>query len=174
MMPHLLENSLNGKIVLRGYVGVAGRTNRLQKSSWTRRWHIQRGEYTAVEGSPTFTPIAVLWREIYLRLPERASDESVRHPSSGVAITRGLAHSTIDEAMSRFERRPAPEELQSALAEIAEGRGDRFPMIGHYVSGGYEALDRMEGHLTDWTDGLRHRSRRQKRLKKEVERDDAD
>ncbi|MUL41513.1 hypothetical protein FZ103_10050 [Streptomonospora sp. PA3] len=152
--PSLLKDAPTGRVVVRGYVGVAGRTSRPQKSSWRRRWRITRGMYTAIEGTPAFTPLAVLWREMYFRLPERSEGEADRHPKAGAPITRGLANHILDSAMSRFEHRPERDELKNALDEIAKEHGDRFPTLGTILLEGYEALDQMEGHLTAWTEGL--------------------
>lgn len=169
VMPDVLKDARGGSVVVRGYVGVAGRTNRPQTSNWRRRWRIDRGMYTAIEQSPAFTPLAVLWRELYLRLPEKAGDEPHRHPNAGSPITRGHANYVLDSAMSRFDHRPERDELEGALEEIAKEQGDRFPALGLSVLAGYEALDRMEGHLTEWTVGLFYHSYEQRQARKNVE-----
>ncbi len=157
VMPGLLREAPKGRVFMRGFVGVAGRTKRPQKSSWRRRWRINEGAYTAIEGSPDFTPFSVLWREMYIRLPKRADDDPGRHPDAGKPITRGLLTYILDEAMSRFDERPEREELKCALDELAKKHGDRFPMLGYNVFEAYEALDRMEGHLVDWAAGRSQR-----------------
>lgn len=159
VVPGILNDAPRDRVFLRGFVGVAGRTKRPQKSSRRLRWKIERGMYTAVEGSPPLTPLAVLWREMYVRLPERADDEHGRHPDAGPPVTRGMARYVLDEAMSRFRERPERGELQAVVDEIAQRQGDRFPMLGFSLLEGYEALDRLEGHLTVWTEGLFHISR---------------
>ncbi|MGW6035211.1 hypothetical protein ACWFOS_16280 [Gordonia terrae] len=155
VVPSMMKDPKVKKIELRGQVGVAGRSSRPQRSSSRRKWAIERGTYTAIEGSPPFTPYAVLWRELYVQLP--VGDDPDRHPNSGRAITRGEVSYILDEAMSRFEKRPEREELQRVVEELAEKRGDRFPMVGFGLYEGYEALDMMAGHLTPWTEGLRFR-----------------
>lgn len=175
VMPNLLKKAPKGQVVVRGYVGVAGRTKRPQKSGWNLRWRINRGTYTAIEGSPKFTPFSVIWREMYVQLPERAEDESHRHPNADPPITRGMLRSLLDEAMSRFDARPDREELAETLNELAMERGDKFPMLGYSTLEAYEALDRMDGHLTDWTEGLFHlkRKRRQENKSTDVRAADA-
>ena len=162
VMPGLFKEAPEGRVVVRGYVGVAGRTKRPQKSSWRRRWRISTGAYTAIVGSPEFTPFSVMWREMYVRLPERAEDESHRHTDSGPPITRGLLRYLLDEAMSRFDARPDREQLTEALNEIAKENGDKYPMLGYSVYEAYQALDRMEGHVTVWKEGLFHLDRKSK------------
>lgn len=159
VMPSLLKEAPKGRVVVRGYVGVAGRTKRPQKSDWRLRWQIDRGTYTAIEGSPKFTPFSVMWRELYVRLPDRAEDESRRHPNAGPQITRGMLRFVLDEAMSRFVARPERKELTEALNEIATKSGDKHPVLGYSTFEAYEALDRMEGHLTDWSEGLFYKVR---------------
>lgn len=162
VMPGLLEEALKGHVVVRGYVSVAGRTKRPQRSSWKRRWVIRRGMYTAIVGSPKFTPFAVAWREMYVRLPKGVEDQPDRHPEAGTPFTRGMLKYSLDEAMSRFEERPDRELLTEALNEIAEKGGDKFPVVGYSVFEAYEALDRMEGHLLPWAEGLFVRARRER------------
>lgn len=166
VLPSLLNDAPRHRVFLRGYVGVAGRTKRPQKSSRRLWWRIQGGTYTAIEGSPSFTPLAVLWRQMYVRLPEHADDEHDGHPEAGSPVTRGMARYVLDEAMSRFEERPERADLQAVVDEIARRRGDRFPMLGFSLLEGYEALDRLEGHLTVWTEGLFHRNHSERRAAK--------
>lgn len=174
VLPSLLDDAPYGRVFLRGYVGVAGRTKHPQKSSRRLRWRIERGTHTAIAGSPSFTPVAVLWREMYVQLPERAEDEHGRHPEAGSPVTRGMAHYVLDEAMSRFEERPERADLQAAVDEIAQRRGDRFPMLGFSLLEGYEALDRLEGRLTAGTEGLLHRNHSQRRAAKDGADDERD
>jgi hypothetical protein len=153
-VPGLLKHAPKGYVDIRGHVSVAGRTKRPQRSSYRKRWRIRRGMYTAIEGSPDFTPLAVLWREMYLRLPKDGDDQDV-HPSHKSHPTRRYAASyLLDRAMSRFEERPDRDELIEVLHELAKADGDKFPYFGLHLWEGYEALDRMEGHLTPWTEGL--------------------
>lgn len=166
-IPALLKDTPKGAVTLRGYVEVAGRTKRPQKSSWRRRWKITQGMHTAIRGSPDFTPFAVIWRELYVRLPADDADTSDRHPNVGRVATRGMATYLLDEAMARFDERPKRELLAGALDEAAEKHGDAVPMIGLYMYEAYEALDRMQGHLTNWSVGVR-RTDRENRDKKQV------
>lgn len=153
-VPGLLMKAPRGYVDIRGHVSVAGRTNRPRRSSYRKRWRIHRGMYTAIEGSPDFTPFAVLWREMYIRLPKHDDVLDV-HPSHESHPTRRYAAGfLLDRAMSRFEERPERAELAEVLHELAEADGDKFPYFGLHLWEGYEALDRMEGHLTPWTEGL--------------------
>lgn len=166
VVPSLLKDAPKDRVFLRGYVGVAGRTKRPQKSTRRLRWQIERGTYTAIQGPPAFTPFAVLWREMYVRLPEHADDEPGRHPEAGAPLTRGMASYVLDEAMSRFDERPERADLQAVVDEIAQRHGDRFPMLGFSLLEGYEALDRMEGRLAAWTEGLFSRDYEERRAAK--------
>lgn len=169
VMPAILKEAPKDHVFVRGFVGVAGRTRRPQMSSRGLRWRIGRGAYTAIQDSPRLTPFAVLWRELFVRLPARNDDDPHRHPNSGEPITRGTATYLLDEAMSRFDDRPRLDELKAALDEIAKRKGDRFPVLGINVYWGYEALDRMEGHLTPWTEGLFHREHAKRRVAQDGE-----
>lgn len=173
VIPSLLKEAPKGRVSVRGIVGVAGRTKRPQKSSWKRRWQIDKTMYTAIEGSPEFTPLSVLWREMYVRLPERVDEDPDRHPNAGNPTTRGQARYMLDEAMSRYGERPAREQLKDTLDEIAKKHGDRFPVFGLALFEGYSALDRMEGHLTDWTEGLFSWDRKDKETGQDARADSA-
>lgn len=67
-VPGLVEKSRRGRISARGQVGVAGRS-RPQQSKWRRRWTFDETSYTALPGDPPFTPFAMIWRELFIRLP---------------------------------------------------------------------------------------------------------
>lgn len=154
VIPDVLKGARKDRVFLRGHVGVAGRTKRPQKSSRRLQWRIKQGDYTAIAGSPEFTPFAVIWRELYVRLPERGDNQPQRHSHAAPPVTRGLATHIVEEAMSQFDSRPERDEMQNALDEAAKKYGDRFPMVGVNTLEAYEALDRMDGHLTDWNVGL--------------------
>lgn len=160
VIPDVLKEAPKNRVFLRGHVGVAGRTKRPQRSSRRLQWRVEQGDYTAIAGSPDFTPFAVIWKELYVGLPEREDAQSQRHSHAGPPVTRGMATHILDEAMSRFDSRPKRDEMQNALDEVAKNYGDRLPMIGVNVFAAYEALDRMDGHLTDWNVGLFRASRR--------------
>lgn len=128
-------------------------------SSWRRRWKIGQGMYTAIEGFPDFTPFGVIWGVMYRHLPTYEEARHDRHPQSGKPTTREFVRHLLDETMSRFDERPEREQLAAALDEAAEKHGDRFPSFGLEVLNAYEALDRMNGHLTGWTEGLFTRRR---------------
>lgn len=83
---------------------------------------------TAIQGSPKFTPLAVLCREMFVRLPPRIADDPDRHPNSGEPVTRGMANYLLEEAMSHFEDRPEQDDLNAVLDETAQRHGHRFPM----------------------------------------------
>jgi hypothetical protein len=152
--PALLEDAPSGRIFVRGFVALAGRKKRPQKSPRRLRWRIDRGTYTAIAGSPNFTPFSVLWREMYVRLPERFEGEPQRHPNVGPAITREQLRYMLDEAMSCYAERPDREQLTATMNEIAKKYGDQYRVPGYIVFEAYRALDRMEGHVDSWTDGL--------------------
>ncbi|PPF44142.1 hypothetical protein C5B85_10880 [Pseudoclavibacter sp. AY1F1] len=154
ILPLAFEDDGTERVWLRGHVGVAGRTRRPQKSSRRRRWRIERDTYTSIVGSPDFTPFSVMWRAMYPQLPEKVEDEVDRHPMHGKPITRGMLRYILDEAMARFEVRPERAQLETALEEIAKSRDDKLPMLPLMLYEAYDALDRMDGHLTGWTEGL--------------------
>lgn len=153
-VPGLLKESPKGRVEIRGHVSVAGRTSRPQRSSYRKRWRIRRGMYTSIEDSPDFTPLAVLWREMYLRLPKDQEGADLHPSHESQRTTRYAARFLLDRAMSRFEERPERDELIEVLHELARADGDKFPYFGLHLWEGYGALHRMEGHLTPWTEGL--------------------
>lgn len=152
-IPRLIKDAPAGRVVVRGHVNVAGRTNRPQRSSFRKRWKISAGTYTAIEGSPDFTPLAVLWRELFVRLPENAQVD--RNASETKRpLTRELANFVLDQAMSKFDEQPSLEDLKKALEDSVQKQGLSLVGYGLFVWEGYEALKRMEGHLTPWAEGL--------------------
>ncbi|MFF5626654.1 hypothetical protein ACFY5A_14900 [Microbacterium sp. NPDC012755] len=153
-VPGLLKEAPKGYVDIRGHVSVAGRTNRPQRSSYRKRWRIHLGMYTAIEGSPDFTPLAVLWREMYIRLPKDQEGDDVHPSHQSRRTTRYDARFLLDRAMARFDARPDRDDLKEALQELAKKDGDKYPSFGMNLWEGYAALDRMEGHLTPWTEGL--------------------
>lgn len=106
---------------------------------------------------------------MYLGLPEKADEGPHRHPNAGRPVTHGIANYMLDSAMSRFDARPEREELE----EIAKEQGDRFPRLGLSLLAGYEELDRMEGHLIAWTDGLFEWSDQQREREKKAASENA-
>lgn len=159
LVPGLLDGSRAGSITLRGAVRVAGKSHKVQKSRWRRRWVIRKGTYTAIEGSPKFTPFSVLWRELYLRLPDRDEVQSDSTYFSERSVTRGQVHFLLGRAMAQFTSKPKREELGKVLDELAANQGDRLPMLGTSLFDAYDALERMEDHLTPWEEGLIHKRR---------------
>lgn len=110
--------------------------------------------YTAIEGSPDSTPLAVLWREMYVRLPKDREGDDVHPSHKSHRTTRYAARFLLDRAMSHFGERPERDELAEVLHEFARADGDKFPHFGIHLWEGYGALDRMEGLLTTWAEGL--------------------
>ena len=156
VVPSAFKDNDLEEIHLRGYVGVAGRTKRPQLSSRKLRWRIKRGAYTAIEGTPEFTPYAVIWREMYRRLPAHGTDPD--WPGGApIRITKGSVGYMLKSAMSRFDERPSIDDFETALLDIAKEDGERFSTLGLHVYEAYEALDLMEGNLTEWTEGLYRR-----------------
>lgn len=74
--------------------------------------------------------------------------------SRATTTRRCAAVFLLDRAMSRFGERPERDELIEVLHELSEAEGDRFASFGLHLWEGYEALDRMEGHLPPWTECL--------------------
>lgn len=153
IMPWILEEAPRGRVDVRGCVEVAGRNRRPRRSSRRLRWRIREGAYTAIAGSPAFTPFAVIWRELYVRLPETI-DEAERHPNAGRPLTRGLLRYPLQAAMAQFDSRPERKALAAALDAEVGKLGDTHPLVSFDLFEAYAALDRMDGHLTDWTFGL--------------------
>lgn len=149
----ILNESGKGKVDVRGFVGVAGRAKRPQKSSRKLRWQIKQGDYTAIENSPKFTPYAVIWGEMFRRLPERLAK-----PREGLAstpeVTRGSLRYILQATMARFEDRPERKLIEEAFEEEAKRRGIESSIVSSYFYEGYEALDQMEGKLTNWSEGI--------------------
>lgn len=161
VIPGIFKQTPKRSVALRGYVGVAGRSKRPQRSSWKLRWRIKSGMYTAIIGSPKFTPFAIIWREMYRRLPE--DDKSLESPGSGLRLTRGMAQFIVDTAMSQFTERPSQKDFEATLKEVSEREGYKLSILASYVYEAYQALDQMEEHLSEWTDGLRCLRRRQRK-----------
>lgn len=88
VMPGILEDAPKGEVVVRGQVDVAGK-KRPQKSSRSRRWTIRSGMYTAIDGSPDFTPYAVIWGVMFRQLPRYEEAKRDSHPNAGRRVTRG-------------------------------------------------------------------------------------
>lgn len=153
IMPRALENSPKGQVVVRGQVDVAGK-RRPRKSSWLRRWKIRSGMYTAIEGSPDLTPFAVVWGVMFRHLPTYEEAKRDTHPNAGRRVTRGMAGFLLDEVMSGFEQRPVKERFEDALNAAAKEHGEKFPSLGLTSLYAYRELDRMHGHLTEWSEGL--------------------
>ncbi|MCT1776224.1 hypothetical protein [Brachybacterium sp. p3-SID957] len=161
VMPGILKDTPKDEVVVRGQVDVAGK-RRPRRSAWRRRWKIRSGMYTAIEGEPDFTPYAVIWGVMFRQLPKYEDAQRDRHPNSGVAVSRGQVGFLLDEVMSRFEERPEQEQFKEAMAEAAEKHGEKFPSCGLATLCAYQELDRMQDHLTEWTEGL-FRANREKR-----------
>lgn len=168
----LLKDAPKGRVYLRGFVEVAGRSRRPQKSRRKTKWRIESGMYTSIQGSPKFTPKAVMWKEIYGNLPER-EDDPERHPSAGRTLTRGMLGFVLDEAMSRFDKRPDFDAFREVLDEISKRYNSKFEMLGTDLYWAYEALDHMQGNMTEWTDGLLFRNPRNKPEDEETEQEAA-
>lgn len=155
IIPSVLKKSPKGRVFLRGYVEVAGRAKRPGKSSRRRRWRIERGAYTSIVGSPKFAPIAVLWKEMYNRLPKQDED-----PESSRSLDGEMLNFVLDQAMSKFDSRPDLDAFTSALDEVAKRHDFLFPMMRMNAYWAYKALDRMHVNVTGWTEGLSFRDLR--------------
>lgn len=173
VVPGLLEDAPKGEVVMRGQVEVAGK-KRLQKSSWRRRWRIRSGMYTAIEGSPDFTPYAVIWGVMFRHLPTYEDAQRDTHPNAGQRVSRGMVGFLLEEVMSGFDERPAQEQFKDAMAAAAKEHGEKFPSFGLATLYAYRELDRMQGHLTDWTEGLFLANREKKEQPEEAAEESED
>ena len=153
VMPWILKDAPKGEVVVRGQVNIAGK-RRPRRSTWRKRWKIRSGMYTAIEGEPDFMPYAVIWGVMFRQLPKYEDAQRDRHPNAGVAVSRGQVGFLLDEVMSRFEERPERERFKDAMDEAAKEHGDKFPSFGLATYYAYQELDRMDDHLTEWTEGL--------------------
>lgn len=153
VMPGLLEDAPKGEVVVRGQVEVAGKRSPT-RSRWRKRWRIRSGMYTAIEGNPDFTPFAVIWGTMYRYLPTYENAQRDRHPNAGLRVSRGMVGLLLDEVMSGFDERPEEALFKDAMDAAAEERGEKFPSYALPSLYAYQALDRMQGHLTDWSEGL--------------------
>lgn len=151
-VPRLLENSPSNYIELRGCVEVSGRSRKLQKSKRRLRWKIQQGDYTAIEGLPKFSPLAVIWKRLYVQLPESSSDDNDR-PTHGV-LSRDMLEYILETAMSNFDERPKFEDLADKLKEASQELGYKYLLARSDVKKAYADLDRMKDNLKPWTSGL--------------------
>lgn len=153
IMPGILEDTPKGEVVVRGQVNVAGKRRPRGSSRW-RRWRIRTGMYTAIEGSPDFTPYAVVWGVMFRQLP--TDDEAKRdtHPNAGQRVTRGMVGYLLDDAMSGFDERPEEKRFKDAMDTVAKEHGEQFASFGLASLYAYRELDRRQGHLTEWSEGL--------------------
>lgn len=168
VMPGIVEDTPKGEVVVRGQVEVAGK-RRSRRSSWLRRWKIRSGMYTAIEGSPDFTPFAVVWGVMFRHLPTYEEVKRDTHANTGRIVTREMVGFLLDEVMSGFDERPEKELLKDALDAAAQAHGEKFPRFGLASLYAYRQLDRMQGHLTEWSEGLFHANR--ERMRNPVESD---
>ncbi|MGP9624297.1 hypothetical protein ACT3S7_15165 [Corynebacterium sp. AOP34-AQ2-28] len=152
VVPRIVEQSPSQHIELRGCVEVSGRSRKVQKSKRKLRWKIQQGDYTAIEGSPKFSPLAVIWRSLYVRLPASVSVED--DELTGNAPSRDMLEYILDNAMSHFDERPKVDDLAGKLKEVSEELGYKYLLARSDVKRAYEDLDRMEDNLNPWTTGL--------------------
>lgn len=113
----------------------------------------------------------MIWRELFIRLPSfEETEKEERYPTAGRSMSRGMVGYVLEGAMSRFDARPEREELAEALDEEAQALGDPVPMVGTMVFEAYQALDRMEGNLTPWSEGLPKRKLRAAREARESQK----
>lgn len=110
--------------------------------------------YTAIEGSPDFTPYGVIWRVMYRNLPEHGNADRKHHPHADRRVSRESVGYLLEIAMPRFDQRPELEQLADALAGAAEQLGEQLVGFRLALLNAYEELDRLDGHLTDWVEGL--------------------
>lgn len=166
VIPEIIKDAPKGRVAIRGCVSVAGHTKRTkkpQRSNLRRRWVIHRGMYTAITGSPKFTPFSVLWRKLYNYLPTLPSDADLnRNTGDFRLLTQNDLTHVLNLAMSRFTERPKLEKLREEFTEVAKEFKCETLYIDFYLYDAYELLDRMEGNLTSWTDGLFYRAWRKK------------
>lgn len=152
VMPGILGDAPDGQVFVRGYVGVAGKANRPRESVRRLRWKINRDRYTAIEGSPDFTPYGVLWRVLYRHLQEHGNADGDH--DAGRRVSRESVGYLLEETMPRFGQRPELEQLADALTGAAEKLGEQLLGFRLALRNAYEELDRMNGHLTEWAEGL--------------------
>jgi hypothetical protein len=145
VVPSLLEKAGPRGIAIRGFVSVAGRTKRPQKSSWRRRWKIREGDFTAFVGPPKIAPFTVLWRELYRRFPE-PSELGDGQPR----LTKGMLKYVLERAMRKFESAPDRDTFQEALEYEGKKVGDQFGLVTIGLWEGYEELERLKEHLGPW------------------------
>ncbi|WP_349884699.1 hypothetical protein ABRP18_011820 [Microbacterium sp. WHRI 7836] len=145
VVPSLLEKAGPRGIAIRGFVSVAGRTKRPQKSSWRRRWRMQEGDFTALDGPPKIAPFTILWRELYRRFPE-PEELGDQQPS----LTKGMLKYVLERAMRKFDSAPDRETFQKAMEYEGKKVGDRFGLVTIGLWEGYAELERLKEHLGPW------------------------
>lgn len=146
VVPDLLSGASKDGITIRGYICVAGRSNKPQRSSWRKRWRIPQGAYTAITGNPQIAPFTVIWRELWRATPE--TDELGDDRRS--RVTRGRVKYILERAMRKFDTVPPKERLQEVMEAEALKAGDQYPVIHLSLFEGYESLARLEAHLGPW------------------------
>lgn len=135
-------------IGVRGYTRIAGRGRKAHKSSRRKRWCVSRDDYTAFEGLGKITPFTVIWRHLYLSLPED-------YPESGrLIVLRKDADYLLRMAMARFNERPTREELDKALREARKTEDFDGGVFGLALIKAYEELDRLGDNVDEWLTGI--------------------
>ncbi|KZE41625.1 hypothetical protein [Microbacterium sp. T32] len=146
VVPGLLEKASSRGITVRGFVSVAGRTNRPQKSSWRKRWRIPQGAYTAIVGSPRIAPFTVLWRKLWRDTPEK---DDIRDEER-FRVTPGMTKYLLERAMRKFDAAPDRDTFMDVLEAEARKMGDEYAVIHTGVFEGYRSLERLSEHLGPW------------------------
>jgi hypothetical protein len=145
IVPGLLSTAGARGITLRGFVSVAGRTKRPQKSSWRLRWRIKQGAWTSVRDLDAIAPRTVIWREVYRHGGVDAVAEG------NAKLKNGILGFVVEGAMRNFHERPSREDFQAALVAQAKELGETYPVVGFAALVASESLDRLEGHLMPWS-----------------------
>jgi hypothetical protein len=135
------EGARGKKIILRGSVRVAGKNNKYHKTK--KRWVINSGVYTAIEGNPKMTTYRVLLSSMSPYMPQETQNSS--------NITRYSLKYILQPAMKKFNNRPGVVELAQALEEhSSKVYGDHETIFYPGIQAGYQELDARGYSKEDW------------------------
>lgn len=150
-----LQNSRNKKnrVYLRGQVHIAGK-RRPQRSRRHLRWKVDKNTYTAIEGSPNFTPFAIIWSTLFRSLPSQEEAKRSWGNENTWLFSREHLSFFLRSVMGRFSEAPSQVEFDSALTNAIKEQGCEIGAVFIRTDIAFQALDQMQGHLTEWRCGI--------------------
>lgn len=134
------------EIQVRGYTRIAGRGRKAHKSSRHKRWRVNRNDFTALEGLHKVAPFTVIWRHLYLHLPEE-------YPEGG-RLNMTSQDYFLRMAMAHFSERPTWKKLDQALREVRKTEDFDGGVFGVALINAYDELERLGDKVDEWLTGI--------------------